>query len=397
VPTPAPKPRHDATRSSAHWTKRYISSSAPRSQKTFVSLAGTFALCAVLPAGFSGPEVPARADSVANATVPDAPQQNTPAPISAGLPEAAAPAAASPSLSVSSPIADAAANIVSKLPVVAGHRVRLRVVADGRERRETVTIPLKGATVGQALKKMGISVGNLDRVSPESSKTVADGMSVRVRRVRATPKKRAVALPFETLYQPTSSLRAGSRQRVQTGQSGSKEIVERVWTLDGQVSLREVVSTNIVRAPRPEIIGLGSRSMYLPGRIPYHKRYARAYTLAARGGLGRERLQMQIPTTMKPLRAVRSISLVATGYSPDPRENGGYTVTATGLPIGYGAAAVDPRVIPLGTKLYIEGYGYAFASDVGGAIKGHRIDLAYDSYRLANTKGRKRVRAWILQ
>lgn len=395
MPTPAPKPRYDETRLSAHWTKRYISSSAPRSQKTFVSLAGTLALCAVLPAGFSGPEVPARADSVANATVPAAAQENIPAAVSAGSPEAAVAVPASPSLS--SPIVEAAANIVSKLPVVAGHRVRLRVVADGRERRETVTIPLKGATVGQALKKMGIPLGDLDRVSPEASKTVADGMSVRVRRVRATPKKRLVALPFETLYQPTSTLRAGSKQRVQSGQSGQKETVERVWTLDGKVSLREVVSTKIVRAPRPEIIGLGSRAMYLPGRIPYHKRYARAYTLAARGGLGRERLQMEIPTTMKPLRAVRSISLVATGYSPDPRENGGYTTTATGLPIGYGAAAVDPRIIPLGTKLYIEGYGYAFASDVGGAIKGHRIDLAYDSYRLANTKGHKRVRAWILQ
>jgi 3D (Asp-Asp-Asp) domain-containing protein len=95
-------------------------------------------------------------------------------------------------------------------------------------------------------------------------------------------------------------------------------------------------------------------------------------------------------------RATRSISLVATGYSPDPRENGGYTTTATGLPIGYGAAAVDPRVIPLGTKMYVEGYGYAFACDVGGAIKGRRIDLAYDSYYLANTKGRKKVRVWIL-
>ena len=53
-------------------------------------------------------------------------------------------------------------------------------------------------------------------------------------------------------------------------------------------------------------------------------------------------------------------------------------------------------MIPLGTKLYIEGYGDAFACDTGGAIKGNRIDLAYNSYYEANTKGRKTVRAWIL-
>jgi 3D (Asp-Asp-Asp) domain-containing protein len=102
------------------------------------------------------------------------------------------------------------------------------------------------------------------------------------------------------------------------------------------------------------------------------------------------------PANPGTFRALKHIDLIATGYSPDPRENGGYTVTATGLPIGYGAAAVDPRVIPLGTKLYVEGYGYAFACDVGGAIKGKRIDLAYDTYRIANTKGRRKVRVWIL-
>ncbi|MBV9470942.1 MAG: 3D domain-containing protein, partial [Abitibacteriaceae bacterium] len=77
--------------------------------------------------------------------------------------------------------------------------------------------------------------------------------------------------------------------------------------------------------------------------------------------------------------------------------NGGSTRTCTGLPIGYGAAAVDPRVVPLGTKMYVEGYGYAFACDTGGAIKGRRIDLAYDSYRVANSQGHRKVRVWILE
>ena len=117
-------------------------------------------------------------------------------------------------------------------------------------------------------------------------------------------------------------------------------------------------------------------------------------SLSSRGGSPRDRFQTP---QLQSYKAENSIELIATGYSPDPRENGGYTTTATGLPIGYGAAAVDPRVIPLGTKLYVEGYGYALACDTGGAIKGKRIDLAYDSYRLANTKGRKKVRVWILE
>lgn len=256
-------------------------------------------------------------------------------------------------------------------------------------------------TVGAALRAMGVSLNSLDRVQPLASTRVYNGMTVRVTRVRADLQKRFVTLDPETRYLPTTNIRRGQTQRIQVGLPGQRIIVERVWSLNGKVTKREFVSQAIGRASRPAVVALGTRAHYLPARIPYHKRYARAYRLSARGGSPLDRMSARSSTRSVPftgsLRAVRSIDLVATGYSPDPRENGGYTTTATGLPIGYGAAAVDPRLIPLGTKLYVEGYGYAFACDTGGAIKGHRIDLAYDSYYLANTKGRKRVRVWILQ
>jgi 3D (Asp-Asp-Asp) domain-containing protein len=63
----------------------------------------------------------------------------------------------------------------------------------------------------------------------------------------------------------------------------------------------------------------------------------------------------------------------------------------------YGLVAVDPRVIPLGTHLYVEGYGFALAADTGGAIKGNRIDLCYDSVAFANRFGRKKVRVHVLE
>ena len=68
----------------------------------------------------------------------------------------------------------------------------------------------------------------------------------------------------------------------------------------------------------------------------------------------------------------------------------------------YGVIAVDPRVIPLGTQLYIEAvdgswtYGYAVAGDTGGAIKGARIDLFYDSHAQAISFGRRAARVYIL-
>jgi 3D (Asp-Asp-Asp) domain-containing protein len=270
------------------------------------------------------------------------------------------------------------------------------VAIDGNVRRETVSLPPK-ATVAQALQALKIELAGTDRVWPALNSPAKDGMSIRVTRVRVETRKRREAVPFETLYQPSASLRIARQDIVQNGQSGVREIAEQVWTREGKESSRETVSTKLVQLPRPRIIALGALSAYLPHRINYHRRYARAYALAARGGLGRERAQMEIPSTMKPLRASRSLSVVATGYAAGRAGGSIGSRTATGLPAGYGAIAVDPRLIPLGSKLYIEGYGYGFACDTGGAIKGRHIDLCFDSPRAAFAHGRRQMKVWILE
>jgi 3D (Asp-Asp-Asp) domain-containing protein len=90
--------------------------------------------------------------------------------------------------------------------------------------------------------------------------------------------------------------------------------------------------------------------------------------------------------------------MIATGYDPGPRSCGKYASgwTAIGMRAGRGVVAVDPRIIPLGTRLYVEGYGYAIAGDVGGAIKGYRIDLGHNTYGEARQVGRRRVRVYVL-
>ena len=81
-------------------------------------------------------------------------------------------------------------------------------------------------------------------------------------------------------------------------------------------------------------------------------------------------------------------------YSAQDPGNSNYT--ATGSRLKKGIASVDPRIIPLGTKMFIEGYGYAVADDVGGAIKGSRIDLAFNSRAEALRFGRQTVKVYIL-
>jgi 3D (Asp-Asp-Asp) domain-containing protein len=89
--------------------------------------------------------------------------------------------------------------------------------------------------------------------------------------------------------------------------------------------------------------------------------------------------------------------MVATGYTDAPEENYPYAGQPSyiGLPLARGIVAVDPNVIPMGTKLYIEGYGEAIAADQGGAIKGNRIDLFFNSKWEANNWGMKSVRVTV--
>ena len=87
------------------------------------------------------------------------------------------------------------------------------------------------------------------------------------------------------------------------------------------------------------------------------------------------------------------IWMEATGYSRFDPGCGNYT--ATGEFVRYGLAAVDTDVIPLGTNLYVEGYGHAIAADTGGAIIGNRIDLAFDSHEEALNWGRRGVNVYI--
>jgi Uncharacterized protein conserved in bacteria, COG3584 len=110
--------------------------------------------------------------------------------------------------------------------------------------------------------------------------------------------------------------------------------------------------------------------------------------IASRGAVGRSGA----------FRTAKVLEMHASAYTPHRSGGGtGSGRTATGLPAGYGLVAVDPRVIPLGTVLYIEGYGMAIAADTGRAIRGHKIDLCYATRQQAIQFGRRTVRVHLLR
>ncbi len=172
-------------------------------------------------------------------------------------------------------------------------------------------------------------------------------------------------IPYPTLRKATTQLRSGTSRTVQNGVNGEKVTVYRVYyQTDGVELRREVVSTRVLKHSTPEIVEEGRKDA-LPSRGYFSGR--------------------------------RVITMSATVYDPYHCGGSGSGRTAAGLQGGYGVVAVDPSFVPLGTRLYIEGYGYAVAADTGGSIKGNRIDLGIDSrHDASNIKDMKAVRVHIL-
>ncbi|UGO50389.1 3D domain protein [Bacillus phage vB_BanH_RonSwanson] len=124
-----------------------------------------------------------------------------------------------------------------------------------------------------------------------------------------------------------------------------------------------------------------------------------------------EVVHTQAPVQAEPKKEVaaqkpqgKTITVLATAYTADPAENGGTYDGVVKTAMGHNLSAnpsmkmvaVDPRVIPLGSRIYVEGYGEAIAGDTGGAIKGNRIDVLMPSKSQSSDWGRKTVQVTIL-
>lgn len=98
------------------------------------------------------------------------------------------------------------------------------------------------------------------------------------------------------------------------------------------------------------------------------------------------------------IESLEIYSMEATAYTDDVASQGKWVgQTATGVKPQIGIVAVDPKVIPLGTKLYINGYGKAIAGDTGGAIKGNKIDLFLPNRGDCMRFGRQKVKVRVVE
>jgi 3D (Asp-Asp-Asp) domain-containing protein/uncharacterized protein YabE (DUF348 family) len=236
----------------------------------------------------------------------------------------------------------------------------------------TQTIQTSADTVGQVLGQEQVAFDCHDRLAPAAPTSVSAGDIIRLSHVNSWVERVNKAVPAPVEHTISLSLAVGKEKVVQKGTAGEREISYRVTRgADRSGPPRHTVIANrVLRKPQPRIVAAGVGD------------YAAFAALAKRG----------LDGTIKLAKA--AISMVATAYTANCYGCSGRT--AMGQRAGHGIVAVDPRVIPLGSHLYIPGYGSALAGDTGGAIHGNRVDLGFNSNADAMQFGRRSVIVYVL-
>jgi uncharacterized protein YabE (DUF348 family) len=235
------------------------------------------------------------------------------------------------------------------LSVTIDRSVPVAVQVDGR----TLRTRTHRERVDEVLADLHVVLTGQDYTVPAIDASIAGGATIRVVRVSERFLIEQEPIPFETVWQPDPDLEIDNQRLLQEGARGILERRIRLRFEDGNESSRTVENEYVAVPPTTKIMGYGTNIVV-----------------------------RTLDTPSGPVEYWRVINMHATSYSASTAgtspSSPWYGRTATGMQMRHGIVAVDPRVISLHSEVYVAGYGVGYAGDTGGAIKGRRIDLGYD-------------------
>lgn len=240
---------------------------------------------------------------------------------------------------------------------------------------QTTLVTGFGETAGELLSRLGLEVTGEDVVSHGLEEETYDGMELRVDRPEILRQVYTAAIPHPVSRCSDPTLPAGTEAVLTPGSDGEMRCTAEITYLGGEEAGRQVLSETVTRQPVAEIIAVGTGSAPAVSEKP----------VIADG-------RITLPTG-EVLTYTRKDTVRATAYTHTDR--GCDTVTATGTRVHRGTAAVDPRFIPYGTRMFIVSsdgtyvYGIAAAEDCGGDIKGDRMDLYLPTHAQCTAFGRR--------
>lgn len=256
-----------------------------------------------------------------------------------------------------------------RMPIKNMMKINLRsahhlTLVDGGNQREVWST---STTVADFLKQQGIRLNVLDRVEPSLEETVKENGRITIIRVEKVTDVVEEPIKFAVVTHQDASLNKGKTVIITEGRQGINSKKYEVTLVNGREVARYLISDMVVRNKQDKVVAVGtkvlanqvSRGQMSSGRDIYVR--ATAYTASCNGCSG---------------RTATGINLYA-----DPNAK---------------VIAVDPRIIPLGSRVYVEGYGYATAADTGGAIKGYSIDVFFSSIADAYQWGARNVKITVL-
>ncbi len=215
------------------------------------------------------------------------------------------------------------------------------------------------ATVGDLLSDMGVSLQGLDYSEPELAAPLGEDQEIRVVRVHEELLVQQEPIPYETQWAPNPELEIDHQAVGQQGGPGVYERRIKVRYEDGAEVRRWVEAEWIAKDPQPKILNYGTKIVMRTVDTPAGpKEYWRKYRMLA-----------------------TSYSAASAGKAPDHPY---YGITRLGWRMRDGIVAVDPKIVRLGSQVYVPGYGVGDAADTGGAIRNLRIDLGYSEENYAS-------------
>lgn len=227
--------------------------------------------------------------------------------------------------------------------------VPFTVQADG----ESKSLKALPQTVAGALDQYHISVGEKDKVVPALSEQLTAGTEIVINRITTQTQEVMEPVDYKTKTEDDNDLPAGTTKVVKKGKKGQDKVTYEVTYSDGQEIDRQELERERVKKPVAKVVAKSTRGMI------HGAEYVKKFTVKAYSYTGGGR-------------------------------------TASGTRARVGEIAVDPRVIPLGTSVYVEGYGFAKAEDTGGNIKGNTIDVYKNSEGACLNWGVRHVTIYIL-
>jgi len=249
----------------------------------------------------------------------------------------------------------------------------VEVQADGL----STLMHLTSGTVQDALRRANITVGAQDQLNHTTDTALEDGMCIQVDRVAYQEYKVEETIPYKTTTKYTPVLRPGVTKVLQYGQNGTKTITHRRTIVNGQVTETVKVGEKVTKKATQRILLVGSSYGTPLSKAPY------AIKLNSKNQ----------PVSYKKVYKSKSCTAYSIG-----------TYGASGMRLGVGTIAVNPKVIPYGTKLWITSadgkfvYGYAIAADTGSFAQGNRTfaDLYFGSYTEACHFGRRNLNIYVI-